>query len=117
MLYGYFALSGEQEESAICCLGGFIAEADDWNEFDHAWKASLSDSANGFDATACFQGTGAFQSWDIRRRHRIFDAHSRERCAGSLGVTGQPSRMAGRSFAALSMTHGGRPASNRATLD
>lgn len=69
VLYGYFALSGGHEESAICCLAGFVAEADDWNEFDHAWSASLSDSATGFDATACFQGTGAFQSWDIRRRH------------------------------------------------
>jgi hypothetical protein len=71
VLYGYFALSGDQEESAICCLGGLIAEADEWIEFDHAWKASLSGSATGFDATACLHGTGAFQSWDIRRRHAM----------------------------------------------
>lgn len=71
MLYGYFALSGEQEESAICCLSGFIAEADDWNEFDHRWKALVADLSSGFDAAACLHGTGPFQSWDIRRRHAM----------------------------------------------
>jgi hypothetical protein len=71
VLYGYFALTGAHEESAISCLAGFIAEADDWNEFDHAWSALLADSSSGFDATACFHGTGAFQSWDIRRRHAM----------------------------------------------
>jgi hypothetical protein len=76
VLYGYFALSGDQEESAICCLGGLIAEADEWNEFDHAWKASLSGSATGFDATACLHGTGVFQSWDIRRRRAMVAALS-----------------------------------------
>jgi hypothetical protein len=71
VLYGYFAMSGGHEESAICCLAGFIAEADDWNEFDHAWRALLADSSGSFDATACIHGTGAFQSWDIRRRHAM----------------------------------------------
>lgn len=71
MLYGYFALSGDQESSEICCLDGFIAEADDWNQFNHAWNASLPAPATGFDATACLHGTGAFQSWDIRRRHAM----------------------------------------------
>jgi hypothetical protein len=71
VLYGYFALSGDQEESAICCLGGFIAEADDWNEFDRAWDALLADSSSGFNATECLHGTRAFQSWDIRRRHAM----------------------------------------------
>ena len=71
MLYGYFALSGDQGESAICCLDGFIAEADDWNEFDHAWNSSLPDPVVGFDATTCFDGSGAFQSWDIRRRYAV----------------------------------------------
>lgn len=71
MLYGYFALSGGHEESAICCLAGFIAEFDDWNEFDHAWRDLLADSGNGFDAAACLHGTGAFQSWHVRRRHAM----------------------------------------------
>jgi hypothetical protein len=76
VLYGYFALSGDQEESAICCIAGFVAEADDWNEFDHAWKAALSGSVSGFDASACFHGTGAFKSWDIQRRHAMMAALS-----------------------------------------
>ena len=71
VLYGYFALTGDQEESEICCLAGLIAEADEWNEFDHAWKASLSGSTIGFDVTACLHGAGAFQSWDIRQRHAM----------------------------------------------
>jgi hypothetical protein len=71
VLYGYFALSGDQEESAICCIAGFVAEADDWNEFDHAWKAALSGSVSGFDASDCFHGTGVFKSWDIQRRHAM----------------------------------------------
>ena len=76
VLYGYFALSGDQEESAICCIAGFVAEADDWNEFDHAWKAALSGLAIGFDASACLHGTGVFQSWDIQRRHAMVVALS-----------------------------------------
>lgn len=71
MLYGYFALTGAHEESAISCLAGFIAEADDWNELDHSWSSLLGDLSSGFDATACFHGTGAFESWDIRRRHAL----------------------------------------------
>jgi hypothetical protein len=76
VLYGYFALSGDQEKSAICCIAGFVAEADDWNEFDHAWKAALSGSVSGFDASACFHGTGAFKFWDIQRRHAMVVALS-----------------------------------------
>lgn len=71
MLYGYFALSGAQEESAICCLCGFIAEADDWISVDHAWRALFANLNSDFDATACLHGTGAFQSWDIARRHNL----------------------------------------------
>jgi hypothetical protein len=70
VLYGYFALSGDQEESAICSLGGFIAEADDWNDFDNAWEALLAGSSS-FNIAECLHGTGAFHSWDIRRRHAI----------------------------------------------
>ena len=88
MLYGYFALSGDQEESEICCLGGFIAEADDWNEFDHAWKALLPDPSIGFDATACFHGTGAFQSWDISRRHAMLAALSQVLARSALVPVG-----------------------------
>jgi hypothetical protein len=84
VLYGYFAVSGDQKESEICCLGGFIAEADDWNEFEQAWKASIPDAAIGFDATACFHGTGAFQSWNIRRRHAMLAALSQVLASSAL---------------------------------
>jgi hypothetical protein len=68
VLYGHFAVSGDREESPICCLCGFIAETDDWNRFDLAWRALLADSSRGFDAAACLRGTGVFQSWDVPRR-------------------------------------------------
>lgn len=71
MLYGNFAVSGDQEESAICCFCGFIAETDDWNSFDRAWRALLAESSLGFDGIACLRGTGIFQSWDILRRHDL----------------------------------------------
>lgn len=71
MLYGNFAVSGDQEESGICCLCGFIAEADDWISVDHAWKALFENFSSDFDATACLHGTGIFQSWDIPRRHAL----------------------------------------------
>jgi hypothetical protein len=71
MLYGYFAVSGDQEQSAICCLCGFIAEADDWASFDHAWRTLLVDLDAGFEPTACLYGTDFFQSWDILRRHAL----------------------------------------------
>lgn len=71
MLYGHFAVSGDHEESAICCLCGLIAEADDWNSFDHAWRALLANPSIDFDAVACLRGTGIFQFWDIRRRHAL----------------------------------------------
>ena len=73
VLYGNFAVSGDQDESPICCFCGFIAEADDWNSFDHAWRTSLADSNDGFDALACLRGTDMFQSWDIRRRYDLLE--------------------------------------------
>lgn len=69
MLYGHFAVSGDQEESAICCLCGYIAEADDWDRFDHEWTARAPNSSGGVDATDCLYGTGFFQSWDLLRRN------------------------------------------------
>jgi hypothetical protein len=69
VLYGNFAVSGDQKESETCCLCGFIAEADDWNSVDHAWRALFANLNSNFDATACLHGTGVFQSWDIARRH------------------------------------------------
>jgi hypothetical protein len=62
VLYGNFAMSGEQEGSPICCLCGFIAEFDDWNSFDHQWRALLAGCNCDFDAVACLHGTGNFQS-------------------------------------------------------
>jgi hypothetical protein len=71
MLYGYFALSGDQQESGICCLCGFIAEADDWNSVDHAWRSLFANFSCDFDATACLHGTGICESWDTPRRHTL----------------------------------------------
>lgn len=71
MLYGYLAVSGDQEQSASCCLCGYIAEADDWTSFDHAWKKLLVDSGDGFEPAACLYGTDVFQSWDIFRRQAL----------------------------------------------
>jgi hypothetical protein len=71
MLYGYFAVSGDQEQSAICCLCGYIAEADDWTSFDHAWKKLLVHAGHGFEPAACLYGTDIFQSWDICRRQAL----------------------------------------------
>lgn len=68
MLYGYFALSGIQEDSPSCCLSGFISETDDLSEFDHAWKSLLADSSHGLNAADCLQDIGNFQFWDIARR-------------------------------------------------
>ncbi len=82
MLYGYFAVSGDKEQSAICCLCGFIAEADDWTSFDHAWRTLLVNSGGGFEPTACLWGTDIFQSWDILRRHALL-ADLSEVLAGS----------------------------------
>jgi len=71
MLYGYFAVSGDQEQSASCCLCGYIAEADDWASFDQAWKKLLVDSGNGFEPAACLYGTDVLQSGDIVRRQAL----------------------------------------------
>jgi hypothetical protein len=71
VLYGYLTVSGDQEDSAICCLCGFIAEADAWDNVDRVWRALLSESGGSFDAIACLHGTGAYQSWDILRRHAL----------------------------------------------
>lgn len=68
MLYGYFAVSGEQKESVACCLCGFIAEADDWDSFDEAWKARVAALSSRFDAAACLWGSGDFQQWEVNRR-------------------------------------------------
>jgi hypothetical protein len=71
VLYGYLAVSGDQEDSAICSLCGFIAEADAWDSVDHAWRALLADSSGSFDAIACLHGTSFYQSWDVLRRHAL----------------------------------------------
>lgn len=71
MLYGHFAVCGEQEESAICCLCGFIAEADDWNSFDHSWNALLQNPSPNFNAIDCLLGKSIFNSWDISRRQAL----------------------------------------------
>jgi hypothetical protein len=71
VLYGYLAVSGDQEDSAICCLCGFIAEADAWDRIDHAWQALLADSSTSFDAIACLHGTSVYQSCDVSRRHDL----------------------------------------------
>lgn len=84
MLYGYFAVSGDQEQSAICCLCGFIAEADEWDSFDHAWTASIAEFSSHFDATACLCGTGIFQPWDAHRRHALLADLSRVLSRSSL---------------------------------
>lgn len=71
MLYGHFAVSGDQEDSQICCLCRFVAEADDLEKFDHAWKAVLLKYSTGFEGAACFCDVGIFQSWDISRRRSL----------------------------------------------
>ena len=68
MLYGHFAVCGDEQRSPICCVCGLIAEADDWDRFDRAWRAALPDSGTGFRILDCFHGTGAFQSWDFSHR-------------------------------------------------
>lgn len=68
MLYANFAVCGDQEESAICCLCGFIAEADDWNSFGHAWNALLANSPSSVDATDCLLSTEIAYSQDIFHR-------------------------------------------------
>jgi hypothetical protein len=69
VLYGHFAVSGAQEESAICCLCGYIAEADDWDRVDHIWTPLPANSSGSVDATDCLYGTGFFQLGDLLRRH------------------------------------------------
>ncbi len=71
MLYGYLSVSGDQEDSAICSLCGFIAEADAWDSVDHAWRALLADSSGSFDVIACLHNTSVYQSWDSLRRHAL----------------------------------------------
>lgn len=71
MLYGYFTVSGGREDSAICSLCGFVAEADVWDDVDHAWRKLLADSGGGFDAIGCLHGTGVYQSWDLLQRHAL----------------------------------------------
>ena len=71
MLYGYLAVSGDQQDSAICCLCGFIAEADAWDSIDYAWRALLADFSGGFDAIACLHNAGVYHSWDTLRRHTL----------------------------------------------
>jgi hypothetical protein len=65
VLYGYFAVCGNHEKSAIFCLCGFIAEADDWNSFNHAWNALLTNSSSNFDAITCLLDKDVFSSSDI----------------------------------------------------
>lgn len=71
VLYGYFAVIGDEEQSQICCLCGFIAEADDWGNFDHAYGAFLSEASGGFDAAACLCGTGIYETWSPSRRQAL----------------------------------------------
>jgi hypothetical protein len=71
VLYGYLTVSGDQEDSGICCLCGFIAEADAWDSVDHIWRALLAGSNGSFDAIACLHGTSIYQSWDIPRRYAL----------------------------------------------
>ena len=73
VLYGNFARCGNQQEPVICCLCGFIAEADNWDNFDHEWRALLTKVSSDLDATACLHGTGIFQSWDISDRHALLE--------------------------------------------
>jgi hypothetical protein len=86
VLYGYFAVSGDQQESTVCSLCGFIAEADDWARFDLAWKVALADVRTGFQVSECFHGTGPFQCWDLPRRHALL-ANLAEALAGSSAVS------------------------------
>ena len=70
MLYGNFAVCGDQEESPVCCLCGFIAEADDWNGFDHAWSALLAKSSS-FAAVVCLLNRDVFNSSDISHHQKL----------------------------------------------
>lgn len=107
MLYGYFAVGG-LEDSQGCCLCGFIAEADDWNRCDHAWRAVLAHFGAGFDAAACFAGTGIFQRWDISRRQAFLESLSEVLTGpalvplGSFVVGGEFSRLSSADRAILS---------------
>lgn len=68
VLYGYFAVRGDEQESPICCICGLIAEADDWDRLDRAWRAVLPDSGAGFRVSNCFHGRDVFQSWNLSHR-------------------------------------------------
>jgi hypothetical protein len=76
VLYGHFAVSGGLDNSAGCCLCGFIAEADDCDRFDYAWRAVLADFSAGIEVAHSFSGTGAFQLWDIPRRRAFLESLS-----------------------------------------
>lgn len=71
MLYANFAVCGDQEESAICCLCGFIAEADDWNNFDHAWNTLLANSRTHIDVINCLLRNDIVHFYDIFQCHDL----------------------------------------------
>jgi hypothetical protein len=65
VLYGYFAISGNQEMPA-CCICGFIAEAENCESFDRDWKLTAKES-NLLDTIACLHCTDNFKFSDIFR--------------------------------------------------
>lgn len=71
MLYGNFAVCGDQEASPIFCLCGFTAEADDWNIFAHAWNALLANSSSNFDAVSGLLDRDTFNSSEISCRQKL----------------------------------------------
>lgn len=73
MLYGYFAVRGDEQRSPVCCICGLIAEADAWDRFDRAWRAALPDSGAGFRVSNCFHGRDVFQSWNLSQRARLLE--------------------------------------------
>jgi hypothetical protein len=106
VLYGNFAVCGDQEESPICCLCGFIAEADDWNGFDHEWNALLANSGSNFDAVACLLDRDTFSSSDISRQKLLADlsevlAHSALMPLGAFAVREDFARLSSTDSAVL----------------
>lgn len=76
MLYGYLTVTGNQEGSEVCCLCGFVAEAEAWDSVERAWQALLAGIGGSFDAVACLHGTGPYQSWEVSHRRVILEALS-----------------------------------------
>ena len=68
MLKAYFDDSGTHSGSTVIAVGGFVAQAEEWDVFDRDWAEMLAIAQIGwFHMSACGSQHGEFTGWSKER--------------------------------------------------